>query len=69
MTGRDIIGQTTGYNTLQGQDIISGPLVESFSLNNEAKMAILLDEFLQVGLFTLAAFSSFTSLFPGPCIS
>jgi len=55
MTGRDVTGQTTGDDILQGQDIISGPLVESFSLKSEAKMAILLDEFLQVGLVAFAA--------------
>ena len=53
MTGRDVIGGTDN-GRLQGQDIISGPLVESFFLNNEVKMAILLDEFLQVGLVVLA---------------
>jgi hypothetical protein len=62
MTGRDVIGQTTDGVILAGQDIISGPLVESFFLNNEAKMTILLDKALQVGLIDLSA-SVVSSLF------
>ena len=53
MTGRDIVGQSTD-DIIQGQDIISGPLLDNLFLNNEAKMAILLDEHLQVDSFVLA---------------
>ena len=53
MTGRDIVGQTTD-DILQGQDIISGPLLDNFFLNKEVKVAILLDEFLQVNFHVLA---------------
>lgn len=54
MTGRDIIGQTTRDDMLRGQEIISGPPAESFFLNNEAKMVILLDDSLQVSVVILA---------------
>jgi hypothetical protein len=49
MTGREVTGFSTDKVELQGQDIISGPLTESFFLDADSKMVILLDEFLQVG--------------------
>ena len=48
MNGREVTGLSTDKVELQGQDIISGPLTESFFLDADSKMVILLDEFLQV---------------------
>ncbi|KAF9528732.1 hypothetical protein CPB83DRAFT_813238 [Crepidotus variabilis] len=51
MTGLNVNEQTTTEDLLYGQDVIAGPVVESYFLTGETKMAILLDEYLQVYLY------------------
>lgn len=50
MTGQDVTGRSKDDLKIEGQDIISGSLVDSFFLDHEQKMIVLLDEFLQVRL-------------------
>jgi len=55
MTGEDVTGRSKDDLKIEGQDIISGSLVDSFFLDHDEKMLVLLDEFLQV------SFDSFVS--------
>ena len=36
------------YDLLQGADVIQGPMVEGFLLQNETRVLVMLDEFMQV---------------------
>ncbi|KDR78137.1 hypothetical protein GALMADRAFT_94668 [Galerina marginata CBS 339.88] len=51
LTGSDVRGQSKDGDILEGYDIIQGPLVEGFLLQDEKKIIVLLDEFLQVYLY------------------
>ncbi|KII83787.1 hypothetical protein PLICRDRAFT_147866 [Plicaturopsis crispa FD-325 SS-3] len=51
LTGEDALKKSPSGGILQGTDVISGPLVEAFLLQNETKTVVLLDEFLQVYLY------------------
>ncbi len=52
LTGEDARGQSPAGDLLQGEDAISGPLVEAFLLKGDAgRTVVLLDEFLQVHLY------------------
>ena len=48
MTGEDTLKVSPSGGILQGVDIISGPAVQAFLLQNKTKTVILLDEFMQV---------------------
>lgn len=62
LTGEDARGKSLTNDVLQGEDVVSGPLVEAFLLRTDlARIVVLLDEFLQVHLYpetddTLRAF-------------
>ncbi|TBU24929.1 hypothetical protein BD311DRAFT_780673 [Dichomitus squalens] len=52
LTGEDARRQSPSNDLLQGEDAVSGPLVEAFLLPTDAGRAVvLLDEFLQVHLY------------------
>ncbi|KAF8625878.1 hypothetical protein AX15_005151 [Amanita polypyramis BW_CC] len=56
MTGADVRSQglkqsSDVHDLLQGLDVIQGPMIESFLLQNEARAVAMLDEFLQVYLY------------------
>ncbi|KAI0820139.1 DUF1620-domain-containing protein [Trametes gibbosa] len=52
LTGKDARGKSPAGDVLQGQDVVSGPLVEAFLLRTDlARVVVLLDEFLQVHLY------------------
>ena len=52
LTGEDATGKSPGNDVLQGEDIVSGPLVEAFLLRTDSGRAVVcLDEFLQVHLY------------------
>ncbi|KAH9911778.1 uncharacterized protein BXZ73DRAFT_93328 [Epithele typhae] len=52
LTGRDARADGTHEDLLNGHDIVSGPLVEVYSLKTEsARVIVHLDEFLQVHLY------------------
>ncbi|KAI9058646.1 DUF1620-domain-containing protein [Trametes sanguinea] len=52
LTGEDAMGKSAPHDVLQGQDVVSGPLVEAFLLRADTGRAVLLlDEFLQVHLY------------------
>lgn len=54
LTGEDSRKASSAKQPLEGLDIISGPLVEAFLLqipDNQAKIVVLVDEFLQVLTF------------------
>lgn len=46
MTGEDTRKEST--DVLKGFDIISGPIVEAFFLQNTTRTVVLFDEFMQV---------------------
>ncbi|KAF7979908.1 hypothetical protein HWV62_40304 [Athelia sp. TMB] len=48
MTGEDSRKQSPTADLLQGFDIISGPVVEAFFLQNTTRTVVLFDEFMQV---------------------
>ncbi|KAI0743061.1 hypothetical protein C8Q80DRAFT_1192304 [Daedaleopsis nitida] len=52
LTGEDARGKSPSNDVLQGEDIVSGPLVEAFLLRTEnGKIVVCLDEFLQVHVY------------------
>ena len=52
LTGEDATGKSPSNDVLQGEDIVSGPLVEAFLLRTDSGRAVVcLDEFLQVHLY------------------
>ncbi|KAI0369552.1 DUF1620-domain-containing protein [Pilatotrama ljubarskyi] len=52
LTGEDARGESPSGDVLQGEDVVSGPLVEVFLLRTASGRAVLLlDEFLQVHLY------------------
>ncbi|KAI8996246.1 DUF1620-domain-containing protein [Trametes punicea] len=52
LTGEDARGNSPAGDVLQGQDVVSGPLVEAFLLRTgTGRTIVLLDEFLQVHLY------------------
>ncbi|KAI0633153.1 DUF1620-domain-containing protein [Trametes polyzona] len=52
LTGEDARGKSSTGDVLQGEDVVSGPLVEAFLLpTGHARVVVLLDEFLQVHLY------------------
>ena len=67
LTGEDARGQSPSNDVLQGEDAVSGPLVEAFLLRTDAgRVVVLLDEFLQVHLYpnTDEAKAAFTAIAP-----
>ncbi|KAI0651032.1 DUF1620-domain-containing protein [Trametes meyenii] len=62
LTGEDARGKSPAGDVLQGEDVVSGPLIEAFLWRAAAgRIVVLLDEFLQVHLYpeseeTLSAF-------------
>jgi hypothetical protein len=50
MTGEDARKTSSPPEIFQGLDIISGPIIESFLLQNNTKAILLHDEFMQVSL-------------------
>ncbi|THH17682.1 hypothetical protein EW146_g3182 [Bondarzewia mesenterica] len=66
LTGEDATGASSSNEVLPGVDIISGPLIESYMLQGQSKMVILLDEFRQVYLYpdTSDKQQSFTTMAP-----
>lgn len=52
LTGEDARGKSPSNDVLQGEDIVSGPLVEAFLLRTDSgRVVVALDEFLQVHLY------------------
>jgi ER membrane protein complex subunit 1 len=51
LTREDARNVLRSGDILQGLDIISGPLLETFLFHKEEKAVILIDEFLQVRLW------------------
>ena len=52
LTGQDAREKATNEDVLQGDDVVSGPLVEAFHLKTDSGRAVVLfDEFLQVHLY------------------
>ncbi|CDO75706.1 hypothetical protein BN946_scf184493.g4 [Trametes cinnabarina] len=52
LTGEDAMGKSAPRDVLQGQDVVSGPLVEAFLLRTDnGRAVVLFDEFLQVHLY------------------
>ena len=50
ITGQDMIKSSPIGEPFEGFDIISGPIVECFFLQNQTKTILLLDEFMQVNI-------------------
>ena len=48
ITGEDVRKVSRSGEIFQGFDIISGPIIEAFLLQNKTKTVLLLDEFMQV---------------------
>lgn len=58
LTGENAREEDKKGELLQGFDIIQGPIVEAYMLHtDEAKVVVILDEFLQVCTFLLLAFT------------
>ncbi|TFK33104.1 hypothetical protein BDQ12DRAFT_658417 [Crucibulum laeve] len=51
VTGEDARGVSPADEVFEGLDIISGPIVEAYLLQNDTRVVILLDEYLQVYLY------------------
>ncbi|KDQ54694.1 hypothetical protein JAAARDRAFT_182191 [Jaapia argillacea MUCL 33604] len=52
LTGEDALGVSPAGDVLQGVDVIAGPLVDGYLLGEgDGKVAVLIDEFLQVNLY------------------
>lgn len=51
MTGDDVRKESPLGTVFEGLDIISGPIIEAFLLQNQTKTVLLLDEFMQVHLY------------------
>lgn len=50
ITGEDIMKASPIGEPFEGLDIISGPIVECFLLQNQTKTVLLFDEFMQVNI-------------------
>ncbi|KAF5329635.1 hypothetical protein D9619_009267 [Psilocybe cf. subviscida] len=68
LTGADVTGRAKDEEVFEGHDLIQGPLIEGFLLGGagEPKVAVLLDEYLQVYLYpdNDATQALFTALAP-----
>jgi hypothetical protein len=70
MTGEDARKVSASGDIFQGLDIISGPIVEAFFLQNKTKTLLLLDEFMQASLFKYVSekFCKTSTLYRSICI-
>ena len=51
LTGQDVTKTSTIGEPFEGFDIIAGPIIDCFVLQNKTKTVLLLDEFMQVNTF------------------
>lgn len=54
MTGEDARKVSPTADLLQGFDIISGPIVEAFFLQNSTRTVVLFDEYMQVSIILVS---------------